>query len=188
LVRRQGASGLGLEAQRKAIDDLVASRAADVIARFTEVESGKFADRPELGKALHLAKVTGATLLIAKLDRLSRNAAFLLTLRDSGVRFVAADMPEANDLTVGIMALVSSGTMRTFFAWTLRVTLSPVNSRPAFLKVPMVAMSGLLVCSEPAPIAASMAIARAGTIRRRSPRARSVSGGRWDRCFFSREE
>jgi DNA invertase Pin-like site-specific DNA recombinase len=106
-TKRQGASGLGLEAQRKAIDDFVASRGAEVIARFTEVESGKLADRPELGKALHLAKVTGAVLLIAKLDRLSRNAAFLLTLRDSGVRFVAADMPEANDLTVGIMALVA---------------------------------------------------------------------------------
>ena len=78
-----------------------------MVGRFTEVESGKAADRPELVKALHLAKVTGATLLIAKLDRLSRNAAFLLTLRDSGVRFVAADMPEANDLTVGIMALVA---------------------------------------------------------------------------------
>jgi DNA invertase Pin-like site-specific DNA recombinase len=64
-------------------------------------------DRPELGKALHLAKVTGATLVIAKLDRLSRNAAFLLTLRDSGVRFAAVDLPEANDLTVGIMALVA---------------------------------------------------------------------------------
>ena len=56
---------------------------------------------------MHLAKVTGATLLIAKLDRLSRNAAFLLTLRDSGVKFIAADMPDANDLTVGIMALVA---------------------------------------------------------------------------------
>lgn len=78
-----------------------------MISRFTEIESGKLADRPELAKALHLAEVTGATLLIAKLDRLSRNAAFLLTLRDSGVRFVAADMPEANDLTVGIMALVA---------------------------------------------------------------------------------
>src|SRR5690606_575751 len=55
----------------------------------------------------HLAKVTGATLLIAKLDRLSRNAAFLLTLRDSGVRFIAVDMPDANELTVGIMALVA---------------------------------------------------------------------------------
>ena len=106
-TKRQGTSGLGLEAQRKAIDDLAVSRGAEVIARFTEVESGKRADRPELAKALHLAKVTGATLLIAKLDRLSRNAAFLLTLRDSGVRFVAADMPEANDLTVGIMALVA---------------------------------------------------------------------------------
>jgi len=71
------------------------------------VESGRKADRPELAKALHHAKVTGATLVIAKLDRLSRNAAFLLALRDSGVRFVAVDMPEANDLTVGIMALVA---------------------------------------------------------------------------------
>ena len=71
------------------------------------MESGRNPDRPELGKALHLAKVTGATLVIAKLDRLSRNAAFLLTLRDSGVRFAAVDLPEANDLTVGIMALVA---------------------------------------------------------------------------------
>ena len=82
-------------------------RGAMLIARFTEVESGRNPDRPELGKALHLAKVTGATLVIAKLDRLSRNAAFLLTLRDSGVRFAAVDLPEANDLTVGIMALVA---------------------------------------------------------------------------------
>ena len=104
---RQGASGLGLEAQRKVIEDFAASRGAEVLARFTEVESGRKADRPELARALHLAKVTGATLVIAKLDRLSRNAAFLLALRDSGVRFVAVDMPEANDLTVGIMALVA---------------------------------------------------------------------------------
>ena len=104
---RQGASGLGIEAQRQAIDGFAAQRGATLIARFTEVESGRNPDRPELGKALHLAKVTGATLVIAKLDRLSRNAAFLLTLRDSGVRFAAVDLPEANDLTVGIMALVA---------------------------------------------------------------------------------
>ena len=104
---RQGASGLGIEAQRQAIEGFAAGRNADLIARFTEVESGRNPDRPELQQALHLAKVTGATLVIAKLDRLSRNAAFLLTLRDSGVRFAAVDLPEANDLTVGIMALVA---------------------------------------------------------------------------------
>jgi DNA invertase Pin-like site-specific DNA recombinase len=104
---RQGTSGLGLEAQRRAIDDFATSRGAEVLARFTEVESGRRADRPELARALHLARVTGATLLIAKLDRLSRNAAFLLALRDSGVRFLAVDLPQANDLTVGIMALVA---------------------------------------------------------------------------------
>ena len=104
---RQDASGVGIEAQRQAIKGFVASRGGTLIARFTEVESGRNADRPELGKAQHLAKVTGATLVIAKLDRLSRNAAFLLTLRDSGVRFAAVDLPEANDLTVGIMALVA---------------------------------------------------------------------------------
>ena len=104
---RQGIAGLGIQAQTKAIEDFINVRNAEIVGSFTEVESGKNNHRPELDKALHLAKVTGATLLIAKLDRLSRNAAFLLTLRDSGVKFVAADMPDANDLTVGIMALVA---------------------------------------------------------------------------------
>jgi DNA invertase Pin-like site-specific DNA recombinase len=104
---RQGASGLGLAAQREAIERFAQGRGAEVLGRFVEVESGRKADRPELARALHLAKVTGATLVIAKLDRLSRDAAFLLALRDGGVRFVAVDMPEANDLTVGIMALVA---------------------------------------------------------------------------------
>ena len=104
---RQGSSGLGLEAQRWTIEAFAAAGGAEVLARFTEVESGRHSERPELNRALHLAKVTGATLVIAKLDRLSRNAAFPLTLRESGVRFVAVDLPEANDLTEGIMALVA---------------------------------------------------------------------------------
>lgn len=104
---RQGLSGLGMDAQRAAISAFVAQRAGTVTETFVEVESGKVNMRPELSKALHLAKVTGATLVIAKLDRLSRNAAFLLALQDSGARFVAADMPDANELTVGIMALVA---------------------------------------------------------------------------------
>jgi DNA invertase Pin-like site-specific DNA recombinase len=106
-TRQQGVSGLGLEAQRVAIEAYSQQRHARVVETFTEIESGKVNARPELAKALHLAKVTGTTLVIAKLDRLSRNAAFLLALRDSGVRFVATDMPDANDLTVGIMALVA---------------------------------------------------------------------------------
>ncbi len=104
---RQGRSGLGLAAQRAAIDAYAEMTGASLLGRFTEVESGRRADRPELHGALSLARLTGATLVIAKLDRLSRNAAFLLTLRDAGVRFVACDMPQANDLTVGIMALVA---------------------------------------------------------------------------------
>lgn len=104
---RQGQSGLGLEAQERAIEEFVASRKAKVIGSFTEVESGGKNNRRELGKAIHLATVTGATLVISKLDRLSRNATFLLTLKDSGVKFIAADMPDANNLTVGVMALVA---------------------------------------------------------------------------------
>lgn len=106
-TQQQGMSGLGLDAQRTAIEDYAARVGAHVVQSFTEIESGKNNQRPELAKALHLAAVTGATLVIAKLDRLSRNAAFLITLKDSGVRFVAADMPDANDFTVGIMALVA---------------------------------------------------------------------------------
>lgn len=104
---RQGASGLGLEAQRAACEAHSRQTQQPIAGEYVEVESGRRNDRPELAKALETAKLTGATLLIAKLDRLSRNAAFLLTLRDSGVKFEAADMPHANSLTVGILALVA---------------------------------------------------------------------------------
>ena len=103
----QGRSGLGLAAQRASVEQFCETRGCEVLAEFTEVESGKRNDRPQLAKAIHRAQVTGATLVIAKLDRLSRNAAFLLQLQESGVRFVAADMPDACHLTVGILALVA---------------------------------------------------------------------------------
>lgn len=106
-TQRQGRSGLGLEAQQKSVRDYINGGGASLVAEYTEVESGKLNSRPELNKALKQCKLTGAKLVIAKLDRLSRNAAFLLTLRDSGVNFVAADMPDANALTVGIMALMA---------------------------------------------------------------------------------
>jgi DNA invertase Pin-like site-specific DNA recombinase len=99
---------LGLEAQREAVRHFVSSRGGRIIApEFVEVETGKRNDRPELVAALKRCRVTSATLVVAKLDRLSRNAAFLMTLRDAGVEFVAADLPEANTMTVGVMAVVS---------------------------------------------------------------------------------
>ncbi len=103
----QGRSGLGLDAQRAAVAEAATSRRMTLLTEFTEIESGSRNDRPELAKALHHAKVTGAVLVIAKLDRLSRNAAFLLTLRDSGVRFIAADIPDANDVTIGVLAVIA---------------------------------------------------------------------------------
>ena len=106
---RQGKSGLGLEAQQAAVEAFVAGRGADarLLQSFTEVESGKHADRPELARAMEHARLTGSTLLIAKLDRLSRDAHFLIGLQKSGVAFTACDMPYADQFTVGIMALVA---------------------------------------------------------------------------------
>src|SRR5919107_4055060 len=101
---RQGRSGLGLEAQRKAVEDFLNGGRWKLIAEFVEVESGKRDDRPRLKEALALCRLHNAVLVIAKLDRLSRDAHFLLGLQKAGVRFVAADMPEANEILVGIMA------------------------------------------------------------------------------------
>lgn len=104
---RQGESGLGLEAQKAEIAAYAAANNATITGEFIEIESGKKDDRPELAKAIKHARLTGSRLVIARLNRLSRNAAFLLNLKESGVEFVAADMPNANSLTVGVMALVA---------------------------------------------------------------------------------
>ena len=106
---RQGRSGLGLEAQRKAVEDFLDGGPWQLVKEFVEVESGKKTDRhrPVLTEAIYACRLYGAQLVIAKLDRLSRNAHFLLGLKEAGVDFVAADMPTANRLTVGIMAMVA---------------------------------------------------------------------------------
>ena len=93
-TQRQGQSGLGLEAQRSAVQSFLTGK--EIIAEFTEVESGRKNDRPELAKALKMARLQKATLVIAKLDRLARNVHFISGLLESGVQFVAADMPEAD--------------------------------------------------------------------------------------------
>lgn len=104
---RQGKSGLGLDAQKKAVADFLNGGSWQLLAEFVEVESGKAVDRPELEQALAMCELAGATLVVAKLDRLSRNLAFLAKLQESGAQFVAADMPEANELTIHIMAAVA---------------------------------------------------------------------------------
>ncbi len=106
-TERQGRSGLGLEAQREAVEDYLNGGDWQLLEEYVEVESGKRDDRRELAKALQQCQLTGATLVIAKLDRLSRDAHFLLGLQKSAVRFVCADMPEANEVTIGLFAVMA---------------------------------------------------------------------------------
>jgi DNA invertase Pin-like site-specific DNA recombinase len=104
---KQGHSGLGLEAQRQAVADYLNGGSWQLVTEVVEIESGKRSDRPKLTEARRLCRLHNATLVIAKLGRLSRDAHFLLGLEKAGVEFVAADMPSANWLTVGIMAMVA---------------------------------------------------------------------------------
>lgn len=101
---RQGESQLGLLAQTEAVNSFFASRSHEVIATYTEVESGKRNDRPELARALAECKKRKATLVIAKLDRLGRNLAFIANLMESGVEFVCCDNPHANRLMLHMLA------------------------------------------------------------------------------------
>jgi DNA invertase Pin-like site-specific DNA recombinase len=104
---RQGRSGLGLEAQCEAVQRFIGGADSALIAEYTEVETGSRNDRPELNKALAACRRQRARLVIAKLDRLSRNVAFIAAMMDSGVEFVACDNPHATRLTLHILAAVA---------------------------------------------------------------------------------
>jgi DNA invertase Pin-like site-specific DNA recombinase len=104
---QQGSSGLGLEAQREAVARHIASTGGRLVDEYEEIESGKRNDRPQIAAALAACRAKRAVLVIAKLDRLARNVAFISALMDSGVDFVAADMPLANRLTVHVLAAVA---------------------------------------------------------------------------------
>lgn len=107
-TQKQGASGLGLDAQKEAVSRFLNGGEWELVAEYQEVETGKGSDalakRPQLKVALDACRKHGATLIIAKLDRLARNVHFVSGLMESKVRFVACDMPEANELTIHIMA------------------------------------------------------------------------------------
>lgn len=132
---RQGASGLGLEAQQKAISDYLNGGNWKLISEFIEVESGKNNDRPKLAAALKQCTMTGSTLIIAKLDRLARNVAFISKLMDSGVDFVAVDFPQANRLTVHILAAVAEHEGK-MISERVRVALAAAKARGAKLGSP----------------------------------------------------
>jgi DNA invertase Pin-like site-specific DNA recombinase len=129
---KQGSSGLGLEAQQTAVRDYLNGGDWKLVAEVVEVESGKNSNRPKLKEAERLCRLHGATLIIAKLDRLSRDAHFLLgmqkDLQGSGLRFVAADMPEANELTIGIMAVVAQAERKMISART-KAALAAAKAR-----------------------------------------------------------
>ena len=101
---RQGATGYGIDAQREAIQRFTQQ---SVLAEYVEVESGKNDNRPQMALALEHCKRVGATLVIAKLDRLSRRVSFVANLLESGVEFVACDNPHANKMTIQIMAVMA---------------------------------------------------------------------------------
>lgn len=103
-TRKQGDSGLGLDGQKSSVERFVKGEGGELFDEFTEVESGRKSERPQLDKAIRRCLLTGATLVIAKLDRLSRDVAFLAMLENSELKFIAADMPHANQFTRGMMA------------------------------------------------------------------------------------
>lgn len=130
---KQGAQGLGIEAQREAVRQYVDRHGgASILREFVEVESGKRDDRPELAAAMAHCHLAGARLVIAKLDRLSRNAAFLLNLKEAGVDFVAADMPDATEMTVGILAVVAQAERKAISERT-KAALAAVKRRPDYV-------------------------------------------------------
>lgn len=106
-TQRQGRSGLGIEAQEAAVVAFLSARDTHVIGEYREIESGRKSDRQQLAAAMQMCRITNSTLLIAKLDRLARNVAFISNLMESGIDFTAVDFPEMNKLTIHIMAAVA---------------------------------------------------------------------------------
>jgi DNA invertase Pin-like site-specific DNA recombinase len=131
-TKKQGKSGLGLEGQQAAVEAHAKAMSATVLKAYTEVETGKRADRPQLQAAIAHAKLTKATLVIAKLDRLSRNVAFLSALMESGVEFVACDNPCADKFTIHVLACVAEKELRDISSRT-KSALSAYKARGGLL-------------------------------------------------------
>lgn len=131
----QGLHGLGMDAQRESVRNYLNGGRWQLLQEFAEVETGKRNNRVEMQKALSLCKQAGATLLIARLDRLSRNALFLLSLLDSGVSFKAVDMPEADRFLISILAVVAEKE-RTMISERTKAALAAAKRRGIRLGTP----------------------------------------------------
>lgn len=129
---QQGRSGLGLEAQKAAVETFLNGGKWEVVGSFTEVESGKRKNRPQLNAALAMCRKEKATLVIAKLDRLARNLHFISGLMEARIDFVAVDMPTANRLTVQILAAVAEEEARAISART-KAALASAKARGVVL-------------------------------------------------------
>lgn len=164
-TERQGASGLGLEAQRAALQAHVAGR-GELVAEFLEIESGKNNARPELQRALQEAKRKGAVLVIAKLDRLARNVAFIASLLESGADIEAADLPGANKFLLHIMAAVAEQEASAISART-KAALQAAKARGVALGSANPVVRDALQAAQPRAIEArkAKADAHAATVR-----------------------
>lgn len=131
-TQRQGQSGLGIEAQREAVDRYLKSIGGTLLEENIEVESGSKSSRPILSRSIAQAKRLGATLVIAKLDRLARNVAFVSALMETGVDFVAVDFPAANKLLIHIMAAVAEHE-RMLISERTKAALAVAKSRGVLL-------------------------------------------------------
>jgi DNA invertase Pin-like site-specific DNA recombinase len=139
---QQGRSGLGLQAQRKAVNDFLKGGRWTLAAEYVEIESGKRNDRPKLKEALAACKKLKAQLVVAKLDRLARNVHFISGLMESGIDFHAADMPFANRLTVHILAAVAEHE-REAISQRTKVALAAAKARGVKLGGPRLAQARL---------------------------------------------
>ena len=138
----QGRSGLGLDAQKQAVNTYIAGAGLELVADYQEIESGKRDDRPALHRAIAHAKRSRGLLVIAKLDRLSRSVAFVSSLMEAGVQFVAADQPAANELTIHILAAVAQAERKAIGERT-RVALAAARARGTILGNPKLAEARL---------------------------------------------
>lgn len=132
---KQGAAGLGMEAQASAVQAYLDRTGGVMLDRFTEVESGRKNDRPELHKALTRCRLQNAVLLVAKLDRLSRSVSMISSLMDAKVRFIAADMPQATELTVHVLAAMAQHEREQISART-KAALAEAKKRGVILGNP----------------------------------------------------